>query len=219
MTLSLKLASDAETLATLNVGREPAGNSGSILKRAQASSFLKRNGAASTSFRSPAVPSSTQQTMVAGAQLMDDGLDARRSQLPPLPSNSTAFSSTGSDPAGIAMTLDAFASSLAMEDLPAVQPIFGVPASGQQPPPSAAEPTEAAFEAADGPSPARPASASSWQEAAGGGGGLLFEVELWRADLLTSVLELDNKGSLLGGGLINPLCPPGRLNTVRGNGG
>ena len=118
------------------------------------------------------------------------------------------------------MTLDAFASALALEDLPvasAVLPVIDVPAAAPQRLPAVMEPTEVA-EAADGPSPARPASATSWQDA-GGGCGLLFEVELWRADLLTSVLELDNKGFLLGGGLINPLCPPGRLNTERGRGG
>ena len=46
---------------------------------------------------------------------------------------------------------------------------------------------------------------------AAGGLGLLFEVELWRSDLLTSVLELDASGNLQGGGLANPLSPPGAL--------
>ena len=39
--------------------------------------------------------------------------------------------------------------------------------------------------------------------------GIQFEIELWRADLLTTVLELDTNGNLLMGGLTNPLSPPG----------
>ena len=42
-----------------------------------------------------------------------------------------------------------------------------------------------------------------------GGLGLLFEVDLWRSDLLTTVLETDVHGNLLMGGLTNPLSPPG----------
>ena len=42
-----------------------------------------------------------------------------------------------------------------------------------------------------------------------GGLGILFELELWRADLLTAVLELDSSGHILMGGLTNPLSPPG----------
>lgn len=35
------------------------------------------------------------------------------------------------------------------------------------------------------------------------------QIELWRSDLLTSVIEIDETGLLLNGGLTNPLCPPG----------
>ena len=60
----------------------------------------------------------------------------------------------------------------------------------------------------DGPTKPAVAPSAAWQQGASVNG-LLFEVELWRSDLLTSIFELDEKGLMLGGGLINPLCPPG----------
>jgi hypothetical protein len=51
-------------------------------------------------------------------------------------------------------------------------------------------------------------STQAWHDA--GSSGLLFEVELWRQDLLTSVVEIDINGNLINGGLANPLCPPGQ---------
>lgn len=62
----------------------------------------------------------------------------------------------------------------------------------------------------DGPmKPFTEAASATWQEGGTSSNGLFFEVELWRSDLLTSVFELDEKGVMLGGGLINPLSPPG----------
>ena len=104
------------------------------------------------------------------------------------------------------MTLDAFASSLAEEEAARpslLQPLRGssVPLS---PPSSDGLSTEGVAVAAAMATPA-------WKESFGDG--LMFEVELWRSDLLTSVLEMDKSGKLVGGGLANPLCPPGEATT------
>lgn len=101
----------------------------------------------------------------------------------------------------LGMTLDAFASSLAEEEAarPAMlQPLRGKPPL--PPLPALADPTGAL----GGNAPA--AAAAVWKDASGDG--LMFEVEMWRSDLLTSVLEMDKAGNLVGGGLANPLCPP-----------
>ena len=108
-------------------------------------------------------------------------------------SPSPAASSSG-------LTLDAFASSLALEE--------GAKPSALQPLINSRQPLLAPmspFRAAGAPL-IMPASLSGGDV---GGSGLLFEVELWRSDLLTSVLEVNFSGELCGGGLANPLCPPG----------
>ena len=92
------------------------------------------------------------------------------------------------------LSLEAFASSLSQEPAakpPSLKPMLPLP--GGDPPASI---------------PSGGKAPSAWQDLHGGGD-LLFEVELWRSDLLTSVLELDVKGNLVGGGLAYPLCPPG----------
>ena len=85
------------------------------------------------------------------------------------------------------MTLDAFASSLTNEVVKAASP------TALQPLRQAAHLRPTGDRAGDGD----------------GALGLLFEVELWRQDMLTSVVEIDAKGNLIHGGLANPLCPPG----------
>ena len=100
----------------------------------------------------------------------------------------------------VSMTLDAFASSLAQEEAAkpsALQPLR------QLSPANASTGGVTIVPVGSGA-----VSTAAWQEA--GGSGLLFEVELWRQDLLTSVVEIDINGKLINGGLANPLCPPGK---------
>ena len=117
------------------------------------------------------------------------------------PRSSPAAAAAASESSGLGLTLEAFASSLAMEEgakPSALQPLM------MKKPPLALPSLRVGSELMTPPSPS-----SAWQDVSGGSSGLLFEVELWRADLLTSVLEMDKTGKLVGGGLANPLCPPG----------
>ena len=99
----------------------------------------------------------------------------------------------------LGMTLDAFASSLAEEE--AARPAMLQPLRGKPPLPPLPSLERDPTGALNGNAPA-----AVWKDASGDG--LMFEVEMWRSDLLTSVLEMDKSGNLVGGGLANPLCPP-----------
>ena len=114
-------------------------------------------------------------------------------------SSPAAAAAAASEGSGLGLTLEAFASSLASEEGAkplALQPLM-------KKPPLALPSLRVGSELMTPPSPS-----SAWQDISSMNG-LLFEVELWRADLLTSVLEMDKTGKLVGGGLANPLCPPG----------
>ena len=194
MTLCLKVASDAEKLAALSgPGRGDSLSGAPLVKRGGPGSFLKRvqtSQRTSDGTSSPALSASKQQQ------------------------RTSADSGKASLSGSVALTLDAFASSLAQE----VAAISTEPSVTETP--VLVAPSDVAYAASVGVGvetglpPPTPALSSSWQEREDDG--LLFEVELWRSDLLTSVLELDERGFLLGGGLANPLCPPGRDSAMQG---
>ena len=97
--------------------------------------------------------------------------------------------------ANLSLTLEAFSKSLATEEA-------SKPASLQ--PPRRISPT--------GTSPTLSGVSSLYSPQGrvdNAADGLTFDVELWRSDMLTSVLELNIEGNIIGGGLANPLCPPG----------